>query len=158
GVIAFAIALTYVGRFAAAERSDRMRARGAIDLSIVERAESLEPGLAAAFPNADDRQFAAREWFRVLSDGRASGRHLAKVGAAAAATVPVDSILRSPHLDAFANRLMATREAATAAGRPAPSALPLFTAAELAAIKPSFVVRTRAEFRDQLLLWGVLYL
>src|SRR5262249_32363239 len=38
-----------------------------------------------------------------------------------------------------------------------PDAVPLFTAADVAAMKPSFVVRTRAEFRSQVLLWSVLF-
>ena len=57
----------------------------------------------------------------------------------------------------FARRLADARDAAAAAGRPAPETLPLFTGADLAAMKPLFVVRTRAQFRNQLLLVGLLY-
>jgi cell division protein FtsW (lipid II flippase) len=124
-VVALAIALAYVGRFAALERSDRAPA-AAIDLNAVEHAEPLEQGLAAAFPNADDRQSAARDWLRFLTTERASGRRLPNVGAAARAT--------------------------TTAGAP------LFTSSDLAAIKPFFVVRSRAQFRDQVVLWSVLYI
>ena len=45
-----------------------------------------------------------------------------------------------------------------AAVRLAGGAQPRFTASNLAAMKPFFVVRTRAEFRNQLALWSILYL
>src|SRR5438046_676370 len=68
--VALAIGLAYVGRFAALEQSDRGRADTPIDVSAVERPDLLERGLAAAFPGAGDRQFAAREWFRFLTAER----------------------------------------------------------------------------------------
>src|SRR5947208_14828393 len=75
-VVALAIGLAYVGRLAALERSDRTRAGAAINLNVVEHPDVLEQGLATAFPNADDRQFAAREWLRFLTTERESGRRL----------------------------------------------------------------------------------
>lgn len=156
--VALAIGLAYVGRFAALERSDRARSDAPIDLSVVARPDSLERGLAAVFPDAGDRQFAAREWFRFLTAERESGRRLPNVGAATRATAAADAIQRNPRLDVFAHRLAAAGDAAAAAGRPAPQTLPLFTAADLAAMKPSFVVRTRAQFRSQVVLWSILYI
>ena len=156
--VALAIALTYAGRFAAFKRSEHARSDAPIDLSAVDRPELLEPGLAAVFPDAGDRQFAARDWFQFLTAERASGHRLPNVGAAAHATAAAEAIQRNPRLDVFPRRLAAARDAEAAAGRPAPETLPLFTAADLAAMKPSFVVRTRAQFRDQLLLWSILYL
>src|SRR6266849_853032 len=119
GFVALAIGLAYVGRFAALERSDRARSDRArsdapIDLSAVDRPDSLERGLAAAFPDAGDRQFAAREWFRFLTTERESGRRLPNVGAAARATAAADAIQRNPRLDVFARRLAAARDAAAA--------------------------------------------
>ena len=157
-VVALAVVLAYAGRFAALERSDRGRASSPIELTTVDRAGALEPGLAAAFHDAGDRQFAAREWFRFLAAERESGRSTANVGAAARATVASKDIQQTPRLDAFARRLADARDAAAAAERPAPDTLPLFTGADLAAMKRSFVVRTRAQFRSQLLLWGLLYI
>jgi cell division protein FtsW (lipid II flippase) len=156
-VVALAIGLAYAGRFAALERSDRSRASGPIDLSAVDRPDLLEPGLAAAFPNADDRQFAAREWFRVLMAQRERG-HLPNVGAAAGATATAGAIQGNPRLEIFARRLAAARDAAAEAGQPDIETLRLFTSADLAVIKPSFVVRARAQFRNQLLVWSVLYI
>ena len=148
-VVALAIALAYVSRFAALERSDRVRAGAPIDLSTVDRAELLEPGLSTVFPNTDDRQFAAREWFRVLAAQRQNDRSLPNVGAAAGAMVAARAIQQNRRLDVFARRLAAARGA---------EQLPLFTSADIAAIKPSFVVRTRAQLRNQVLLWSVLYI
>jgi cell division protein FtsW (lipid II flippase)/cell division protein FtsI/penicillin-binding protein 2 len=157
-VVALAIGLAYVGRFAAIGRAERARTDAPRDLSAIERADLLEPGLAAAFSNPADRQFAAREWLRFLTAQRAGGRALPNVGAAARATVSSDSIARNPRLDVFARRLATARDGGAAAGTASVAALPLFTAAELATIKPAFVVRTRAQFRNQVLLWSFLYL
>src|SRR5262249_32370780 len=85
-------------------------------------------------------------------------RALPNVGAAARATVAAETIQHTPRLDVYARRLEAARVAATAAGRPAPETLTLFTAADLAAIKSSFVVRTRAQFRGEVLWWTVLFI
>jgi len=158
GVVALMLALTYAGRFAALERSDRASHDAPINLNAVERAAALEPGLASVMPDTGDRELAAREWFRMLASSRDSGQVVPNVGAAARLTVAAAEIDRNPQLDLFARRLAAAREAAAAAGRPAPTAVPLFTAADIAAIKRAFVVRTRAQFRNQLLTWGLLYI
>jgi len=158
GVVALMLALTYAGRFAALERSDRASHDAPINLNAVERAAALEPGLASVMPDTGDRELAAREWFRMLASSRDSGQVVPNVGAAARLTVAAAEIDRNPQLDLFARRLAAAREAAAAAGRPAPAAVPLFTAADIAAIKRAFVVRTRAQFRNQLLTWGLLYI
>src|SRR6266849_7726222 len=114
GFVALAIGLAYVGRFAALERSDRARSDAPIDLSAVDRPDSLERGFAAVFPDAGDRQFAAREWVRCLTTEREIGRRLPIVGAAARATAAADAIQRNPRLDVFARRLAAARDAAAA--------------------------------------------
>jgi len=157
-VVALAIALAYAGRFAALPFAERASAAATVDLSTVDRVDVLERGLQSAFVADADRQFAAQVWFRALADERQTGRALANVGAAAAVTAPADAIRATPRLDVFARRLESATVAAAAAGRPAVSAVPLFTGAELAAIKPSFTVRTRGAFRNQLLLWSTLYL
>ena len=156
--VALAIALAYAGRFAALEHAFRPRADAPIDLNAVERADLLEPGLTTAFPNADDRQFAAREWWAWLASQRSGGHTVENVGAAARVTASASTIQRNPRLDVFARRLAAARDAASAAGRPVPDTVSLFTSSDLAAMKPSFVVRTRAQFRSQLVFWCALYL
>ena len=116
-VVALAIALAYLGRFAALDRAETP-ASVLVNLNAVERAEQLEPGLAAAFPDASDRRAAAHEWFHALTAQRGSGSPAPSVGGAVRAKWP----------------------------------------GHVAAIKPSFVVRTRAEFRGDVLLWAGLYL
>jgi cell division protein FtsW (lipid II flippase) len=155
-VIAIAITLAYLGRVAASDSVEPWRTGAPIDLSQVERADALAPGLAAAFPDSADRRFAAQEWFRFLMSQRAAGGTPAHVGAAAGAKVSAEVIDRNPRLDVFARRLAAARDAA--ASRPKVDALPLFTPVDLAAMKPSFVVRTRAAFRNRVLQFALLYI
>jgi len=155
-VLALGIGLAYLGRVAALDRSDRPVAGALVDLNTVERPEVLEPGLAVAFPSSDDRRFAAAEWFAFLRTQR-SDRRLLNVGAATRANASAEHIVRTARLDVFADRLASAREAAASSGHAAPEKLPLFTAENVAAIKPSYVVRTRAQFRNDVVLWSVVY-
>jgi cell division protein FtsW (lipid II flippase) len=153
-VVALAILLTVAGRFV--ERDDAQLASGApIDVNKVDRVDLIERALVPAFPDETDRQFAARTWLHALTAAR-SNRAFTSVGAAAAVSVPINAVDGTPHLDVFSRRVAAMR-AATADTRPALTALPLFTSAELAAIKKAFVVRTRSQFRREVLLWAALY-
>ena len=153
-VVALVLAFTAAGRLAVFDAADRARGAIPIDLRTVDGVNLLERGLAPAFPDAADRQFAARTWFRALTGNRANGRTVPSVGAAAAVVaVSAEAIEAAPHLDVYARRLAAAR----AAGRPV-TALPLFTQSDLSAMKASFVVRTRAQFRRDLFVWGALYL
>ena len=156
--VALTVALAYAGRLAALEHAFRPRADAPIDLNSVERADLLEPGLTTAFSNPDDRQFAAREWWTMLASERSAGHMIENVGAAARLTASASAIHRNPRLDVFARRLAAARDSAAAGGRPWPDTVPLFTASDVAAMKPSFVVRTRAQFQSQLVLWCTLYI
>jgi cell division protein FtsW (lipid II flippase) len=156
--IALGICLAYLGRVAVLDRSDLPVGGALVDLNSVDRPELLEPGLAVGFGNLDDRRFAAGEWFAFLRDQRnANGRFL-NVGAATRATVAAAAVDRTPRLDVYANRLTAAREAAASSGRSAPENLPLFTAENVAAIKPWYVVRTRAQFRNDVVVWSAVYL
>src|SRR6266550_9307861 len=78
------------------------------------------------------------------------------VGAIAHATVSAAAIERSGRLQVFAERLRVLTANAANAGRASPAAVPLLTSADLASVKPQMSVRTREEFRRQVLLFGLL--
>jgi cell division protein FtsW (lipid II flippase) len=58
----------------------------------------------------------------------------------------------------FARQAQTARETARTSGDNRPDTIPLFTASDLVAVKPFFVVRTRDAFRNQLLWFAGLYL
>ncbi len=157
-VAVFGIALAYVGRLRAFDMSENTRpAAHIVNLNTIADPRQLDSVLGTVFANAYDRGFAARELFRFLVDDR-GGRHtLANVGGIARANVRVDAVERSQRLDAFAERLRAVRENAANAGIVPPESMPLFTAADLAMMKPLLIVRTREMFRRHVLVFSVLY-
>jgi hypothetical protein len=59
--------------------------------------------------------------------------------------------------ESYRRHLADERARAAAAGKSSPATIALLTGAELAAIKPLLVVRSRASARDALLLWGASY-
>ena len=157
-VAVFGITLAYVGRLRAFDMSENTRpAARIVNLNTIADPRQLDPVLGTVFANAYDRGFAARELFRFLVDDR-GGRHtLANVGAIARANVRADVVERSQRLDAFAERLRAVRENAAKAGIVPPESMPLFTAADLAMMKPLLIVRTRDMFRRHVLVFSALY-
>jgi cell division protein FtsW (lipid II flippase) len=158
-VAAVALGLAYVGRLSALDLADSARnGPAAVNLSTVTDPKLLEPALAAVFPNADDRSLAARELVRYLTADREKRAALPNVGAIAHASVTVETIQQTPRLDAFPRRLLAARDAASLAGRVPPTTLTVLTLAELATLKPFFVVRTRALFRNEFLIYALVYL
>ncbi len=137
-VSVLAIALAYSGSIPPSLASDAQAsvseqaptlAPAVVNLSAAATAEALEPALAAAFTSVTERRAAARELARFLSEERATNGDLPNVGALA--------------------RARTTRE-----GSALP--VPVLTSSQLAQVKPSFIVRTRTEFRDQVLLFGLL--
>jgi cell division protein FtsW (lipid II flippase) len=146
-VSALAIGLCYAGRLAAFDRRERERAgEVTVNLADATRVDQLEPVTALAFDHAGDRRFAARELLNALSTP--AGREtLPNVGALAAITVPVRAIDTTRGLDAYAAKLRDARARAAAGERPEPASIPLFTASELAAVKPALVVRSRETHR-----------
>ena len=157
GVAIVAIALAYLGRISVFEQSENTRAGQPVNLNAVADPGRLEPALGTVFPNATDRRFASQELFRFLVDERRQGRALSHVGAIARVNVEAAAIDGSTKLDAFSQRLQRSREHAAASGRNSPALMPLFTAADLATLKPFLSVRTRQEFRRDVLLYACLY-
>jgi cell division protein FtsW (lipid II flippase) len=133
-VVALAIMLAYAGRSSLFDMSERARRDGAVvDLNLVADPGPLDPALAAVITNPNDRRAVASELFRFLADERSRGRELPNVGAIARADTALTGEQGAGHTG------------------------PLLSAADVAALKPHFVVRTRRELRTQLLLFSLVY-
>lgn len=145
-VSALAIMLAYGGRMAALDAVERGRGGGAtVDLTQVTSAEALEAVTSLAFENTADRRLAARELLsRVLAER--DGGSIPNVGVITRYAVPRTVIARTPRLEVYA-----ARAAADSAG----DAVPLFTSADLAALKPALVVRTAEQF-TRTVFWSAL--
>jgi cell division protein FtsW (lipid II flippase) len=148
-VTLLAIALAYTGRVRAEAWSDHAGGPP-VNLNTVADAAALEAPLSTVFTYPADRRFAAGQLAAHLLPGD-DRRVLPNVGALARIPVPAEAIDRERGLVAFAERLRAARQSAAEAGREPPPAVSLVTAAELAAVKPSLVVRTRQAFRSSVL-------
>jgi cell division protein FtsW (lipid II flippase) len=156
-VALMAIALAYIGRLHAFEASEKTSNRDHIvNLNAVRDPGELEPALGTVFPNPGDRRFAARELFRFMTADPEGRITLPNVGAIARATVSRKAVEDDKGLELFAQRL---RDARTEGGPPVaqPESMSLLTRADVAALKPSLSIRTREEFRKQVLLFGALY-
>jgi cell division protein FtsW (lipid II flippase) len=148
-----------MGRSRVFEASEKRHADVRIvNLNTVSDAAEIEPAMAAIFADAADRQFAARELLRFVETDRNAGHAESNVGAIARATVRLDAIGREQRLEVLARRAQTAIETARTSGGNRPATMPLFTASDLVAMKPFFVVRTREAFRLRLLWFGGLYL
>ena len=159
----FAISLAYTGRLHVFKATEAQRTdTHIVNLNTVVDAAALDPVMAAVFANAGDRQFAARELFRFVEIDRNAGRAQSNVGAITHATVRLDAIEHEPRLEVLARRAQTAREAARGVALPSgdsrPRTMPLFTASDLAAVKPFLSVRSLDAFRNRLLWLGGLYL
>jgi cell division protein FtsW (lipid II flippase) len=153
-----AIGLAYAGRLRVFDAADAQHAGvRTVDLNTVSNAAEIEPAVAVVFANAADRRFAAVELLRFVGAERQAGRTASNVGAISRATVRVGAIERARQLELFARRAQDVRETARTSGGNPPATMPLFTASDLAAIKPFVVVRTRDAFRQQLQWFAGLY-
>ncbi len=153
-----AIVLCYAGRLRAFDTTEAERGgRPIVNLSEVTGADDLEPVMALAFEQPADRRFAARELLAslVVNGERAAP---ANVGAIARIEVPVAAIDRAPRLVEYTARLREARRVASAAKRDAPKTIPLFTAADVGAIKPALSVRSRDDHRSTVLWCTIAFL
>ena len=140
----------YLGRTFLVERHRAGVAPAAVNLNTVKDATALEPALQAAFGHGADRAFAARETFGFLAPADGRRRTLANVGALTRVEVQAAAIERDPALQAYRERLRAARDRAQSVPV---TAVPLLTPADLAAVKPAFVVRDLPAVRGTLLVW-----
>ena len=131
------LVVCYAARIRAFDATEKARGqRATVSLARVSSAEELDPALALAFDAAPDRRFAARELLQALG-GSGAREDLPNVGALSRIRVRTDAIARSRGLVVYADR---------ATAGPADT-IPLFTAADIAAMKPALVVRSAGEHR-----------
>jgi cell division protein FtsW (lipid II flippase) len=155
GVLAIGLACS--GRLQTSSDTASQGGVTAINLNTVDAAAPFEQALTRVFDTAADRRFAAPQLLSAVKALRQDDRRLPNVGELLTARVASDDIRRVPGLIAYGARLARATDDARVRGLAAPTAIPLLTAADLAALKPVLIVRTRAEFGRQLALWGGLY-
>ena len=155
-VAALALVLACAGRLRAVDAAEIGGGRPA-NLNGVRSAAALEPALETVFANPSDRRFAAAELFRFLSGDGTSPRSLPNVGAISRATTSPSAVRGTRNLQVFAERMRAGQDAREARPESTPLFSPLFTAGDLAKLKPFLSVRTRDEFKNQVWLFGALY-
>jgi cell division protein FtsW (lipid II flippase) len=145
-----AIALAYIGRLRAFDEAER--GRQAVNLNAARDPAALEPAMAAVFTNVHDRRFAAVELVRFMSSDPSERRTLPNVGAISRASVSTKAIRETRHLETFAERARGRDGRALPGER-----IALFTASEIAKLKPWFTVRTRDQYRNLVWLFGAIY-
>ncbi len=111
-----------------------------LDVTHLEHPEQLYPVLQL-FPNAGDRDFAARQIMDALSNQETA---IPNTGALARIRVAREELLRDKRLDHFQQRAASSQNAT----------LPLFTPQEFALVKSQIAVRTLAVFDSQFRLWA----
>lgn len=144
------IATAYTGRMRSFQLSES--ATSAVNLNTVADTDALVAPLATVFPIEAERRLVARELYGFLVGADGTRTALPNVGAILRARVSADTVTRSRGLDVLARRLEAQRVQASQTGRELPTSIALFDAADLAALKPSLIVRTADGFRRQVLL------
>ena len=157
-VALIAITLAYAGRREVFERTDTgPGAAAVVDLNTVTNAAQLEAGLRHVFEEPADRALAAQHIVQFVRTSVNEGRTLPNVGAILGITVSAEAIDREPGLVVYAERLKTARERAAADRRDPPRVVPLFTAGDLALLKPALAVRTLDAFRGTVVTWAVTY-
>jgi cell division protein FtsW (lipid II flippase) len=156
-VVVLAIALACSGRVRRLDASENTNAGNPIvNLNTVRNSSELEAPLGSVFSNPGDRRFAARELFRFMTADPRGRLTLPNVGALSRATVSAEAIRNTKGLQLFPQRLSGARTDRGARGAQ-PESIALLTPADIATLKPSLIVRTRDDFRNQVLLFGALY-
>jgi cell division protein FtsW (lipid II flippase) len=156
---AFAILLilfTYQARFRALAFATGGAAAPPVNLNEAADAATLERALRPLFETTADRRVAAAELFGFLVQADGGRRVLPNVGAISRARIPAAAIVTNAL--SYRRRLAGEQARAAAAGQPAVESLPLLTGGELAAIKPSLIVRSPPAVRSAMLLWLALYI
>jgi cell division protein FtsW (lipid II flippase) len=144
------VGVGYAGRLHALDVAEAGARQASTHLAMVTDAAGLEPAMSLAFEHPADRRLAARELYAAL---RMEHINPPNVGALSRIEVPVASLERLLPGSVFAARRQAALEAEVdGAGAGVSPFVPLFTAADLAAIKPALTVRTRGEHR-RAVLW-----
>ena len=155
---ALTIGASYWGRTALADGTAAGAAPAIVNLNTLKDPAGLETVLGAALDDEREKRFVAGKLFAYVSQGDGGRRMLANVGALARAEVRIAEIDRAVRDAPLGQRARAAQARAAAAGQPRVDAIPLLTSAELAAIKPSLVVRDRATARNAVIAWTLIYL
>jgi cell division protein FtsW (lipid II flippase) len=155
-VAMLAIGLAYAGRMRTVHMPGPA-AQPAVNINTVTGTSALEAALEAVFASPDDRKFAATHLYAYLRSLRSNGGSVRNVGGILGATVSADAVQRASSTEYQARLHRAVERAASRHAAP-PTQVPLFTADDLVAVKPSFVVRTPTEFRRLTAEWTAVYL
>src|ERR1700691_1570239 len=142
-LILAAVSLTAAAKMARIGGSDSER----LNLSTLDRREQLLPFLQWVSSPAE-RQYIAGKIYEHVRSGEGSVSHVGEIGQI---RVGIHDVLRTHGLTGLQARAHQVQLA-----RPGAETIVLLDSAELARLKPSFVVRDKAEFRTQLILWSVL--
>ncbi len=138
-----AVSLTAAAKMARVDGSGNER----LNLSTLDRREQLLPFLQWVSSPAE-RQYLAGKIFEGARSGEGSLSHVGEIGQI---HVGIRDVLRTHGLTVLQARAQQVQSA-----RPGAETILLLDSAELARLKPFFVVRDKSEFRTQLILWCLL--
>jgi cell division protein FtsW (lipid II flippase) len=143
-LILAAVSLTAAAKMARIGGADSQR----LNLSTLDRREQLLPFLQSISSPAE-RQYIAGKIFEGIRSGEDSVSHVGEIGQI---RVPIRDVLRTRGLTDLQARAHQVQSA-----RPGADTILLLNSTDLARLKPFFVVRDRSQFRNQLILWSVLF-
>ena len=143
-LILAAVSLTAAARLARMGGSDSER----LNLSTLDRREQLLPFLQSISSPAE-RQYIAGKIFEGIRNGPDSVSHVGEIGQI---RVPIHDVLRTHGLTELQARAHQVQSA-----RPGAETILLLSSTDVARLKPFFVVRDRSQFRNQLILWSILF-
>jgi cell division protein FtsW (lipid II flippase) len=143
-LIVAAVSLTAAARIARVDSLNSER----LNLSTLDRREQLLPFLQS-IPSSAERQYIAGKIFEGIRSGPDSVSHVGEIGQI---RVAIRDVLRThglTELQARAHQVLSAR--------PGVETILLLSSTDVARLKPFFVVRDRSQFRNQLILWSVLF-
>ena len=143
-LILAAVSLTAAARLARMGGSDSER----LNLSTLDRREQLLPFLQSISSPAE-RQYIAGKIFEGIRNGPDSVSHVGEIGQI---RVPIHDVLRTHGLTELQARAHQVQSA-----HPGAETILLLSSTDVARLKPFFVVRDRSQFRNQLILWSILF-
>jgi cell division protein FtsW (lipid II flippase) len=143
-LILAAVCLTAAAKIARIDGSDSER----LNLSTLDRREQLLPFLQS-ISSPQERQYVAGKIFEGIRSGSESVSHVGEIGQI---RILIRDVLRTHGLTELQARARQVQSA-----RPGAETILLLNSADLARLKPFFVVRDRSQFRNQLIVWCLLF-
>ena len=147
-LILAAVSLTAAARIARIDPRNMSSDRERLNLSTLDRREQLLPFLQSISTSAE-RQYIAGKIFEHIRSGPDSVSHVGEIGQI---RVPIHDVLRTHGLTELQARARQVQSA-----RPGAETILLLNSADVARLKPFFVVRDESQFRNQLILWSLLF-